>query len=103
MSTKTRNPERRDRSAKRFELLCRAADLVVADGLAYARADDPHRFATLPQEFDQGKAMPRLMLDYKADGKVQVTMLTVGTLKGATKMVEIFATTLQGPVPGAAH
>ena len=84
--------------------LCFAAELVIADGAAHARQDDPHRFATLAREFDDGKARRRLVVDYLAGGQVRISTLLHGTERGEPKVVELFSTVVQGPADcGAAH
>lgn len=85
-----------DSDAPIFDTLCRAADLAVNAGLAYARADDPHRFATLAQEFDNGRAARRLVLEYRAAGQVRVVLRLDGYKHGEPNTVEVFSTTLQG-------
>lgn len=77
--------------------LCHAAELVIEAGAEFARADDPHRFATLPREFDGGKARRRLVLDYLAEGRIRVALQLIGTQGGEERAAELFATTVQGP------
>lgn len=78
--------------------LCQAADVVITCGAQYARADDPHRFASLPREFDGGMARRRLVLDYLAGGQVRIAMQLIGKQGGEERVAELFATTVQGPV-----
>jgi hypothetical protein len=84
--------------------LCFAAELVIADGVAHARVDDPHRFLTLAREFDDGKALRRLVVDYLAGGQVRISTQLHGTERGEPKVVELFSTLIQGPADaGVAH
>jgi len=76
---------------------------IVADGLGHARQDDPHRFARLAKEFDEGKAVVRLMVDDLNDGKIRVTQLLIGMHGGKRRVIQIFSTLLQGPHGGATH
>lgn len=76
---------------------CFAAHLVVADGVEHARRDDPHRFASLPREFDGGKARVRLVADYLAGGQIRISTQLCGTAGGDEKVVELFSTLVQGP------
>lgn len=78
--------------------LCHSAEIVATFGAQFARADDPHRYASLPREFDGGKARRRLALDYLADGKIRVTLLFIGTQGGEERVAELFSTLVQGPV-----
>lgn len=76
---------------------CSTAEIVIADGIEHARADDPHRLATLHAEFDQGKARRRLQLDYLGGGQIRITQLLLGTYNGEPKVIELFSTLVQGP------
>jgi|GEM_PF-4832355 len=78
--------------------LCASAEVVIAEGLAFARSDDPHRFASLPRDFDGGKARRRLVLDYLPAGRVRVALQLIGTQAGQERAAEVFATVLQGPI-----
>lgn len=90
-----------------FAALCQAADAAIAAGLAYARADDPHRFATLGRQFDGGRAVKRLVLEYLPGGQVRVAMRLDGTSAGDHAAVEVFSTTMQrgdeAPSDGPVH
>lgn len=83
--------------------LCQAAEIVATCGAQYARADDPHRFASLPREFDGGKARRRLVLDYLAGGQIRIMLLFIGTQGGEERVAELFSTLVQGPVPEGSH
>lgn len=78
--------------------LCQAAEIVMTCGAQYARADDPHRFASLPREFDGGKARRRLVLDYLAGGQIRIALQFIGTQGGEERAAELFTTIVQGPV-----
>lgn len=80
--------------------LLNAADAVVSDGVAHARQDDPHRFATLPREFDEGVAMRQLVIDYLANSEMRVSLHLVGYRAGKAHVVQVFATTVR---PCSAH
>lgn len=82
---------------------CRLAEVVITEGICDARADDPHRFATVPAEFDQGRAMRRLAVDYLAGGQVRVALQLLGSQRGAPHAVEMFSITVQGPVAGTSE
>jgi hypothetical protein len=86
-----------------YSSLLHAADFIVAEGIERSRRDDPHRLATLPSEFDGGKAVRQLAITYMNGGKVQVQQLLIGTKGGEEKVVAVFTTTLQGKVDGATH
>lgn len=78
-----------------FAALCQAADAAIDAGLAYARADDPHRFATLGRQFDAGRAAKRLVLEYLPGDRVRVVLRLDGRHAGEPAAVEVFSTTLQ--------
>ena len=82
---------------------CESAQYIIADGVEHARQDDPHRFATLPAEFDNGKAMRRLVVDYLSGGRIRIAQQFVGTKGGEEKVVELFSTMVQGPTYEGAH
>lgn len=86
-----------------INVMCKAAALVVVEGMEFARKDDPHRFATLPRDFDDGQACQRLALDYLPGGQVQVTLTLTGTHAGEAREIEVFRTMVQGPVDTEAH
>lgn len=85
-----------DAEASIFEVLCQVADAAVGAGLVYAQADDPHRFATVAQEFDEGRAVRRLVLEYQAGGRVRVALRLDGLQQGEPHSVEVFAHTMEG-------
>lgn len=78
-----------------------SAEAIIDDGLQHARDDDPHRFATIGREFDGGKAVRRLVVDYLPDDRMRIAMVFIGTQGGEEKVVEVFSTTVQGPHSGA--
>ncbi|MBL0919367.1 MAG: hypothetical protein IBJ14_11735 [Hydrogenophaga sp.] len=80
-----------------------SAETIIDDGLAYARVDDPHRFATVGEQFDDGKARRQLVVDYMTDGRARVSLLLVGAKAGEEVAIEMFATTVQGPSVGRAR
>jgi hypothetical protein len=80
------------------EAFCSAAEYIVNDGMRFARDDDPHRYATLPREFDDGRAVRRLQLDYISGGRIRIALLLIGTSGGEPKTIEVFSTMVQGPV-----
>ena len=80
--------------------LCHAADAVIACGVQFARSDDPHLVASLPREFDDGKARRRLVLDYLPGGQIRIALQFTGTLDGEARVAELFAFTVQGPIAG---
>ena len=86
-----------------YSSLMHAANYIVAEGIEHARKDDPHRFSTLPAEFDDGQAMRQLVIMFKNGGKVEVQQLLIGTKGGEQKVIVLFGTTLQGPVDEATH
>lgn len=86
-----------------YSSLMHAAQYIVAEGIEHARRDDPHRFATLPGEFDGGKAVRQLAITFKNGGQVEVQQLLIGTKGGEEKVIALFTTTLQGPVEGGTH
>lgn len=77
-----------------------SAEAIIDDGLQHARDDDPHRFATIGREFDGGKALRRLAVDYLPDERMRISMVFIGTQGGEEKVVEVFSTTVQGPRAG---
>lgn len=77
------------------------AEALIDDGLHHARQDDPHRFHTVAKEFDEGKARRQLVVDYMTEGRARVSLLLIGTQGGEERAIEMFATTVQGPQPGA--
>lgn len=81
-----------------FGCLADAADLAIASGIQHARADDPHRLASIRRDFDAGKARPRLVMDYLPAGRVRLALEFHGTQGGEPRALEVFATILQGPV-----
>jgi hypothetical protein len=83
--------------------LLEAADVVIACGAQHARADDPHRFGSLPREFDRGEAARRLVIDYQTGGRVRVAMELHGLQGGEHRVAELFGITLQGPVDEGTH
>jgi hypothetical protein len=83
------------------EAFCGAAEYIITEGLQFARADDPHRFATLSREFDDGRAARRLQVDYLTGGRVRIAQLLIGTSDGEPKTVEVFSTMVQGPISDA--
>ena len=89
----TRPPQ--DFDAPIFAALGQAADAAIDAGLAFAYADDPHRFSTVAQEFDDGRAVRRLVLEYLAGGRVRVVLRLDGRKAGDLHTVELFSTTLQ--------
>jgi len=78
-----------------------AAEAIIDDGLAHARADDPHRFATLGQEFDGGRALRQLRVDYLPENRMRIALVFVGTREGEAHEVEVFGTTVQGACAGS--
>lgn len=76
------------------------AEALIGDGLHHARQDDPHRFATVGQGFDGGKARRQLIVDYLSEGRARVSLLLIGKQGGEERAIEMFATTVQGPQPG---
>lgn len=84
-----------------IQILLEAADAVIADGVSHSRSDDPHRFATLHKEFDDGRARRRLVIDYAGSGTVRVSFHLSGTQQGEPIVCEVFGLNLQGPVPKA--
>lgn len=74
-----------------------AAEAIIDNGLAYAREDDPHRFATLGREFDGGRALRRLTVDYLPEDRMRIALVFIGTNDGEEKEVEVFSATVQGP------
>ena len=81
--------------------LCNSAEATISYGVEFARADDPHRFATLPSAFDGGKARRRLVLDYLDGGQVRIALQFLGMQAGEERVAEVFAFTVQGPTQGA--
>lgn len=79
------------------------AEAIIDDGLAHARQDDPHRFQTLGREFDGGVAMRRLAIDYLQNDRMRVALQLIGQRDGEEKVIEVFATTVQGAQPGGLH
>lgn len=77
-----------------------SAEAIIDDGLAHCRADDPHRFATLGREFDDGRALRQLRVDYLPDERRRVSLVFIGTEDGEEKVVEVFSTTVQGEFAG---
>lgn len=77
-----------------------AGELVIGDGIDFARQDDPHRLATLHREFDGGKARRQLRIDYMADGIVSVSLVLLGTKQDEPFEVALFTTIAQGPLSG---
>ncbi len=88
---------------KAIDVMCKAAAIVVSEGIEFARTDDPHRFATLPAEFDRGLARQRLVLEYGPAGQVDIVLLFAGAWRGDEHVVELFRTTVQGPTGEGAH
>lgn len=80
-----------------------AADAIIDNGLDFARQDDPHRFATLGREFDDGRALRRLVVDYMPDDRMRIALVFIGTEGGEEKMVEVFSTTVQAARAGGVH
>lgn len=78
--------------------LCALADVVIGEGAELARQDDPHRFGTLAREFDGGTARRRLVMDYQPGGLIRIALELHGTRDAAPHLVELFSTTVQGPV-----
>lgn len=85
-------------AAELHGILCSAADLCITQGLAHARADDPHAFVTLHRQFEDGKARRRMVIDYLGAGRVRVALELHGTHAGKAHAVEVFATIVQGPI-----
>ena len=77
--------------------LMRAAEAVITEGLAFARRDDPHSYATLGKGFDNGQALPRLTVDFMPGGQARVGLVLHGLKAGHPHDVGVFCTTLQGP------
>lgn len=78
------------------------------DGVTRTRLDDPHRLATLPKEFDGGKAMRRLTVDWLSEGRIEIALSFVGLSGGQPKQVQVFATVVRETTPelpaeGGAH
>lgn len=86
-----------------YNALLEAAETITTEGVEHARRDDPHRFSTLPGEFDDGKARRRLVIDYLGEGKVAVGLEFVGTREGEPIALQVFGTVLQGPDQATAH
>ena len=86
-----------------ISLFLNAADAVIADGVAHSRLDDPHRLAQLRHEFDDGRAVPRLVVDYLANRQVRITQLMFGTWQGEPKSVQVFSVLAQGHGSAEAH
>lgn len=78
-----------------------SAEAIIYDGLQHARKDDPHRFRTMGREFDGGKALRRLQVDYLSDDRMRIALVFIGAQDGQEKAVEVFSTTVQGPRSGA--
>ena len=77
-----------------------SAEAIIDDGLTRCRADDPHRFATLGREFDDGRALRQLRVDYLVDERMRIFLVFFGTEDGEEKVVELFRTTVQAARPG---
>ncbi|MGX5650199.1 hypothetical protein ACWKW4_08085 [Hydrogenophaga borbori] len=77
-----------------------SAEAIIDDGLAHARADDPHRFATLGKEFDGGRALRQLRVDYLPENRMRIALVFVGTRESKAHEVEVFGTTVQGETAG---
>lgn len=77
--------------------LLHVADALLAAGATHARSDDPHRFATLHREFDGGACQPRLVIEYRADGRVSIRAELHGQQRGEDFAVLLFGVTAQGP------
>ncbi|MEO8022095.1 hypothetical protein [Polaromonas sp.] len=84
-----------------LEAFFTSAEAIIDDGLHHARQDDPHRFHTVGREFDGGKARRQLTVDYLPEGRMRLALVFIGTRAGEDRAVEMFATTVQGPQPGA--
>jgi len=83
-----------------LETFFTSAEALITDGVSHSREDDPHRFKTLGREFDGGKAMRRLTVDYLANDRMRIALSFVGTEDGEAKEVQVFAFTVQGPHQG---
>lgn len=86
-----------------MNLLLESAEHVIAAGVQHARVDDPHRFATMPSEFDGGRARRRLQVDYLGDGRVDVSLLLLGQQGGEERAAVLFTTIVQAVAPGNAE
>lgn len=78
-----------------------SAEAIIYDGMIHARQDDPHRFKTIGREFDNGKALRRLTVDYLQGDRMRIALVFIGTHGGQEKVIELFSTTVQGPHTGA--
>lgn len=74
------------------------ADDIVSEGLLHARQDDPHRFERIPDQFDDRRALKRLVVDYLGPD-VHVSLLLVGTSGGEPKVIKAFTARLHGVQP----
>lgn len=74
-----------------------AAAAIVDEGVAFARQDDPHRFASLKAEFDGGKAVPCLVIEGFGLPEQRIAVRFVGARDGQEKVVELFSFSVRMP------
>lgn len=84
-----------------LEAFFASAEAIIDDGLQHARQDDPHRYRTMGREFDGGKALRRLQVDYLSGDRMRIALVFIGTKGGEELAIEVFSTIVQGPHSGA--
>lgn len=71
--------------------LLQLAEVFTKEIVAASREDDPHRFATLSQEFEGGRAVPSLVIEHAGGTKRRIAVRFTGQVGGEEKVVEVGA------------
>lgn len=80
-----------------------AAEAIVSAGLAFARADDPNRFAALHREFDGGRGVPLFVVEGFGLPEQRIAVRLLGAIDGHERVIELFGLTVAAPQPATEH
>ena len=81
-----------------------AIDILIASAneielllFEMARTDDPHRVATIPAEFDDGRALRSIVVDTLGSTKRRIALRLTGTIESEEKVIELHAIVVDVP------